>query len=161
MRIKLLLLSLLTPLFVNGVFASSGDDVHYEQLYEECFNNYQTLQGQYWVATSEIWNLYETLSGLEYLTYNLYRVDDDITYSVPLTNDIYLPYGYRAFVDSGVVWISRLSSLEYAYSIDDSSFQTDVVDMFGLVFVFLVSSGLFLVFLYAIRRYFIWLKSVK
>lgn len=160
MKTKLLLLSL-TSLFMWICFASSGDDVHYEQLYEECFNNYQTLESQYWVATSEIWNLYETLSWLEYLTYNLYWVDDDITYSVPLTNDIYLPSGYRAFVDSGVVWISRLKSLEYANSINDESFNNWVVENFWQVFLFLMSSGLFLVFLYVIRRYFIWLKSIK
>lgn len=157
--IKLFLLSLFTPLFVS--ISSATEDPHYEQLYDECSENLATVSYSYNVCTSEMWNLYETLSGLEYLTYNLYWVDWDNTYSVPLTNDIYLPSWYKAFVDSGVVAITNINSLDYAFDIIDSDFQQKIVWSYSIVYLFVISSGLFLIFLYIIRRYFIWLKSVK
>lgn len=158
-RSKLLLLSLFTPLLVS--FSSATEDPHYEQLYDECSENLATVSYSYNVCTSEMWNLYETLSWLEYLTYNLYWVDWDNTYSVPLTNDIYLPAWYKAYVDSGVVAITNINSLDYAFDITDPDFQEKVVWSYSVVYLFLMSSGLFLIFLYVIRRYFIWFKSTK
>ena len=155
---KLLLLWLITPLLFCNVFA---DDPHYEQLYDECSENLTSYQNQYTTCVWELSNVYETLSWLEYLTFNLYWFDNDTVYSVPLTNDVYLPIGYRAVIDSGVVLIEKLQTIENAYSLGDNDFKDNVVSNYGVVYLFLVSSGLFLILLYAIRRYFIWLKSIK
>ena len=157
--IKLFLLSLFTPLFIGLSFAN--DDPHYEVLYNECEENLSSITNSYTACTNELGITYETLSWLEYLTYSLYWTDWDNTYSLPLTNDIYLPYWYKAYTDSGVVAITNIGSLDYAYSIEDSDFQHSIIWSYSVVYLFVISSGLFLIFLYIIRRYFIWLKSVK
>lgn len=159
MRNKLLLLSLLIPLLCGLSYAN--DDPHYEVLYNECEENLNSITNSYNACTNELGITYEALSWLEYLTYNLYWVDWENTYSIPLTNDVYLPNWYRAYVDSGVVAITNIGSLDYAYTIDNQDFQDSVVWSFSVVYLFVISSGLFLVFLYVLRRYFIWLKSVK
>ena len=46
---------------------------------------------------------------------------------LPITNSIKLPYGYRGFLDNGVLAIKDLDSLDTAYNIDDSDFQEKVV----------------------------------
>lgn len=93
------------------------------------------------------------------VAYNLIYENDGQYYSVPMSNDCYLPNWYRAVVDSGVVAIVPIYSEFTALYMDDQDFVDNVVANFGLVFVFFVSSGLFLLFLYTIRKYFIWLKS--
>lgn len=156
---SLLLLGLFTPLLLGVCFAT--EDPHYEQLYNECSENYSALLQYNGAMSNDLNSCYESLSWLEYLYFNLYWVDNWNTYSIPLTNDVYLPVWYRAYVDSGVVAITNIQSLDYAYSLDDTDFQSNVVWSYSVVFLFLMSSGLFLIFLYAIRRYFIWFKSVK
>ena len=158
MKNKYLLLSLLTPLFFLWVHA---EDPHYEQLYSECSENLTNSQNSYNTCVWELGNLYETLSWMDFMVYNLYWVNGDNTYSIPLTNDIYLPNGYRAYSDSGVIAISPINSIENAFSIWTSDFQNNVIENIWVVYLFLFSCGLFLIFLYAIRRYFIWLKSIK
>ena len=159
MRNKLLLLSLLTPLLCGLSYAN--DDPHYEVLYNECEENLTSISNSYNACTNELGITYEALSWLEYLTYNLYWVDWENTYSIPLTNDIYLPYWYRAYVDSGVVAISNIKALEYAFNIGDSDYEDNVIGSYWTIFLFFMSLWLFLIFVYAIRRYFIWLKSIK
>lgn len=159
MKNKLLLLSLFTPLLWGLSFAN--DDPHYEVLYNECEQNLSSITNSYNACTNELGITYETLSWLEYLTFNLYWVDWDNTYSIPLTNDVYLPYWYRAYSDSGVVAITNIWSMDYAFSIDTESFENDVVKSYWTVFLFFMSCWLILVFLFAIRRYFIWLKSIN
>jgi len=93
--------------------------------------------------------------------YQLSRNDWYSDLYLPITNSIKLPYGYRGFLDDGVLAIKQLNSLDFQYSIEDSDFQDSVIWSYSVVYLFLISSGLFLVFLYIVRRYFIWLKSVK
>lgn len=93
--------------------------------------------------------------------YDMFRSDWINDYSLPITNNIKLPYWYRGFLDDWVLAIKNIYTLENAYSFDDDSFQNWVIENFWKVFLFFMSCGLTLVFLYAIRRYFIWLKSIK
>ena len=159
MKNRLFLLSLFTPLFFGLSFAN--DDPHYEVLYNECEQNLSSMTNSYNACTNELGITYETLSWLDYLTYNLYWVDWENTYSIPLTNDVYLPYWYRGFLDEGVLAIKQINSLNTAYSITDDDFEHKIIWSYSTIFLFLISSWLFLVFLFAIRRYFIWLKSFK
>lgn len=105
-----------------------------------------------WSTTTGDFAIYE---------YQLSRNDWYNDLFLPITNSIKLPYGYRGFLDDGVLAIKQLNSLDFQYSIEDSDFQENIIWSYSVVYLFLISSGLFLVFLYIIRRYFIWLKSVK
>lgn len=80
---------------------------------------------------------------------------------LPITNSIKLPYWYRWFLDDGVLAIKSLNSLETAYTINNEDFNDNVIGSYWTIFLFFMSLWLFLVFVYAIRRYFIWLKSIK
>ena len=91
--------------------------------------------------------------------FDLFWSDNDTNYSLPIENNIRLPNWYRGYIDEGVLSIKKLSTLESAYNIDDTDFTDNVVNSFGVIMLFLMSSGLFLLFLYFIRRYFIWLRS--
>lgn len=93
--------------------------------------------------------------------YDLFWSSDWNDYSLPITNNIHLPYWYRWFLDDWVLAIKQINSLNTAYSISDDDFENKVIWSFSTIFLFLISSWLFLVFLFAIRRYFIWLKSFK
>ena len=90
--------------------------------------------------------------------FDLFWSSDNTNYSYPINNDLILPPWYKGFVNEGVLAIKQDSSLDSAYAIDDEEFQ-DVIDSFGIVFLYIFGSSLFLVFLYMIRKYFIWLKS--
>lgn len=94
-------------------------------------------------------------------SFDLFWSDEGVNYSLPITNNIFLPYWYRWFLDDGVLAIRNVNSLNSALSLDNSSYQQGVIDNLWKVFLFLMSCGLILVFLYTIRRYFIWLKSIK
>lgn len=157
-RFKLLSLSLLVGLF--WVFSFSyAEDVHYEQLYNECSSNYSSLLQYSNSLDDQLDECLQSYSWLDYLMFNLqWYWDDWNLYSLPVSNDLFLPSGYRAYVDSGVVMIWKNLSLESAYSISDEDFQ-EVMNSYWVVLLYLFWSALFLVFLYTIRKYFIWLKS--
>lgn len=93
--------------------------------------------------------------------YDIFRSSDWNDYSLPITNNIHLPLWYRGFLDEGVLAIKRVNTLDSAYSISDEDYKDKIVWSYSTIFLFFVSSGLFLVFLFAIRRYFIWLKSFR
>lgn len=93
--------------------------------------------------------------------YDIFRSSDWNDYSLPITNNIHLPLWYRGFLDEGVLAIKRVNTLDSAYSISDEDYKDKIVWSYSTIFLFFVSSGLFLVFLFAIRRYFIWLRSFR
>lgn len=85
--------------------------------------------------------------------FDLFRSSDDTNYSFPINNDLILPPWYKGFVNEWVLAIKQDSSLESSYSIDDEDFQWIVSD-FWKVFLFIFSGGLFVLFLFIIRKYF-------
>lgn len=91
-------------------------------------------------------------------TMDLFWFNNDQMYSVPITNNLTLPNTYRALVDSWVVSIAPIQSIEYANSMDDEEFWK-VVEWFWTVFLYFFWISLLLVFMYYIRKYFIWLKN--
>lgn len=93
--------------------------------------------------------------------YDIFRSSDWNDYSLPITNNIHLPLWYRGFLDEGVLAIKRINTLDSAYSISDEDYKDKIIWSYSTIFLFFVSSGLFLVFLFAIRRYFIWLRSFR
>ena len=136
-----------------------AEDVHYEQLYNECSSNYSSLLQYSNSLDDQLDECLQSYSWLDYLMFNLqwYWENWDL-YSLPVSNDLFLPEGYRAYVDSGVVMIWKNLSLESAYEIDDTDFQS-VMNWFWVVFLYLFGSALFLMFIFVIRGYFIWFKS--
>lgn len=140
-------------------FTYASDDVHYEQLYNECSSNYSSLLQYSNSLDEQLDACLQSMSWLDYLMFNLQRYWDNWDlYSLPVSNDLFLPEGYRAYVDSGVVMIWKTLSLESAYEIDDTEFQS-VMNWFWVVFLYLFGSALFLMFIFVIRGYFIWFKS--
>lgn len=158
-RFKILFCSLLVGLFWIFSFSYASDDVHYEQLYNECSSNYSSLLQYSNSLDDQLDSCLQSFSWLDYLMFNLqWYWDNWELYSLPVSNDLFLPDWYRAYVDSWVVMIWRNLSLENAYSISDDDFQ-EVMDSYWVVFLYLFGWALFLMFLFVIRKYFIWLKS--
>lgn len=156
---KLLLCSLLFGLFWILSFSYASDDVHYEQLYNECSSNYSSLLQYSNSLDEQLDSCLQSYSWLDYLMFNLQWYSDDWSlYSLPVSNDLFLPEGYRAYIDSWVVMIWKSLSLESAYFVSDEDFQK-VMNSYGVLLLYLFGCGLFLIFLYMIRKYFIWLKS--
>ena len=94
--------------------------------------------------------------------YSVFWSDWVNDYSLPITNNIFLPSWIKwVFSLDRVLSIIKDNSLDNAYYIDDEDFQNKVIGSFGTIFLFLMSLSLMLLFIYTIRKYFIWLKSVK
>lgn len=85
--------------------------------------------------------------------FDLFWTSDNTNYSFPIKNDLILPPWFKGFVNEWVLAIKQDSSLDSAFSIDDEDFQWVVSD-FWKVFVFIFSGGLFVLFLFIIRKYF-------
>lgn len=89
-------------------------------------------------------------------TFDLFWDSDNTRYSFPINNNLILPVWYKGFVNEWVLAIKQDNN--YSYSIDDEDFQK-VMDSYWVVFLYLFGWALFLMFLFVIRKYFIWLKS--
>lgn len=136
-----------------------AEDVHYEQLYNECSSNYSSLLQYSNSLDEQLDACLQSMSWLDYLMFNLqWYWDNWDLYSLPVSNDLFLPDWYRAYIDSWVVMIWKSLTLESAYEIDDADFQS-VMNWFWVVFLYLFWSALFLIFIYVIRWYFIWFDN--
>lgn len=94
--------------------------------------------------------------------FDLFRSDDWQDYSLPITNNLFLPNWYKAMLNSDhVLTIAKANSLNHAYSISDDEFSNKVISSYWTIFIFLMSLSFMLLFMFTIRKYFIWLKSVK
>ena len=94
--------------------------------------------------------------------FDVFRSDDWHDYSLPITNNLFLPNWYKAMLNSDhVLTIAKANSLNHAYSISDDEFSNKVISSYWTIFIFLMSLSFMLLFLFTIRKYFIWLKSVK
>ena len=112
----------------------------------------QCLMSWSWFAGSGDFTIYEyQLSWFDWFT-NLH---------LPITNSLNLPYWYRWYLNDWVLSIKNLENNDLKLNIGDNDFKDNVVSNYWVIYLFLMSSGLFLIMLYAIRRYFIWLKSIK
>ena len=89
-------------------------------------------------------------------TFDLFWDSDNTRYSFPINNNLILPAWYKGFVNEWVLAIKQDNN--NAYSISDEDFQ-NVMDSYWVVFLYLFGWALFLMFLFIMRKYFIWLKS--
>ena len=141
------------------------DKATLQGVYSGCLESNTSLQNYNDSLSSQLQECLESGTGGTWGTYialyDLFWSEGGNNYSLPVENNIWLPNGYRGYIDQWVLAIKHIDSLENAYSINDSDFTENVVWSYSVVYLFFVSSGLFLVFLYIIRRYFIWLKSAK
>lgn len=155
-----------------------------------CLSNWSNCDTLYWVCTEnlswciadksslQIYNeslssqLNECLSAWTWswiwsgaiftFDFDVFRSDDWQDYSLPITNNLFLPNWYKAMLNSDhVLTIAKANSLNHAYSISDDEFSNKVISSYWTIFIFLMSLSFMLLFLFTIRKYFIWLKSVK
>ena len=123
------------------------------------YNDSLSSQLQDCLMTNTSWNV---ITWFILNQYSLFWKDWGVDYSLPITNSLFLPNWLKAKINSdNVLSIAKANSIETAYNITDEDFKNNVFNNFSVVYLFLFSCGLFLIFIYAIRRYFIWLKSIK
>lgn len=123
--------------------------------------NYESLSNMNTSLSDQLQECLETsnLTGdLLCNKFDLIWSSENTNYSFPINNDLFLPSWYKGFVNEGVLAIKQDTSLTSAYSVSDEDFQ-EVMNSYGVLLLYLFGCGLFLVFLYMIRKYFIWLKS--
>lgn len=122
--------------------------------------NYASLENMNSSLSSQLQECLESWwswsSDLICNTFDLFWDSDNTRYSFPINNNLILPPWYKGFVNEWVLVIKQDNN--NAYSIDDEDFQK-VMDSYWVVFLYLFGWALFLMFLFVIRKYFIWLKS--
>lgn len=123
--------------------------------------NYASLENMNSSLSSQLQECLESWgwswsSALICNTFDLFWDSDNTRYSFPINNNLILPPWYKGFVNEWVLAIKQDNN--NAYSIDDEDFQK-VMDSYWVVFLYLFGWALFLMFLFVIRKYFIWLKS--
>jgi len=118
--------------------------------YLSCVNYNSSLSDQ---LNECLQNSSSTWEELICNTYSLNRYNWNDTYSSQIHNDLRLPRGYKWYLDEGVLWIKNIYDPDNAYSLDWEEFEK-VVNSYGILFLFLFSGGLFVLFLYLIRKYF-------
>lgn len=124
--------------------------------------NYASLENMNTSLSSQLQECLENASNSTWdlicNKFDLFRSSDNTNYSFPINNDLILPPWYKWFVNEWVLAIKKDSSLDSSYSVSDDDFQK-VINSYWVVLIYLFWCALFLIFLYMIRRYFIWLKS--
>lgn len=106
------------------------------------------------------WSWSISWSWFVFNSFDIFWSDGWNSYSLPITNNLFLPNGYKGVLSvDNVLSIARANSYSTALQITDSDFNNKVVWSYSVVFLFFMSSWLFLVFIYVIRKYFIWLKN--
>lgn len=123
--------------------------------------NYASLENMNSSLSSQLQECLESWgwswsSALICNTFDLFWDSDNTRYSFPINNNLILPSWYKGFVNEWVLAIKQDNN--NAYFIADEDFQK-VMDSYWVVFLYLFGWALFLMFLFVIRKYFIWLKS--
>lgn len=120
----------------------------------------ESLSSQLNECLSSSWSIWS--GSIFTFDFDLFRSDEWQDYSLPITNNLFLPNWYKAMLNSDhVLTIAKANSLNHAYSISDDEFSNKVISSYWTIFIFLMSLSFMLLFMFTIRKYFIWLKSVK
>lgn len=120
----------------------------------------ESLSSQLNECLSSSWSIWSW--SIFTFDFDIFRSDEWQDYSLPITNNLFLPNWYKAMLNSDhVLTIAKANSLNHAYSISDDDFSNKVISSYWTIFIFLMSLSFMLLFMFTIRKYFIWLKSVK
>lgn len=99
-----------------------------------------------------LWSSWENLSW-SCIDYSLFWQDDETMFSLPITNNLFLPNGYKWKLDEdNVLSIAKLNTLETAYHFDDTD-KTTVINSMSLVMLFFLGTGLLIVVIMYLRRF--------
>ena len=85
--------------------------------------------------------------------YSLYRTDDEIDYSTPITNNLFLPLWYKWKInEDNILSIAKINTLETAYQFDDTG-KTTVINSMSIVMLFFLGTWLLIVVIMYLRRF--------
>ena len=89
-----------------------------------------------------------------FLRYSLFWNDDESMFSLPITNDLFLPVGYKwKLNEDNVLSIAPINTIENALLFDDEAKNT-TVNSLAYIMLFLIASGLIMVLLRFLKKLF-------
>ena len=125
---------------------------HCDTLYGQCVENLSwcnadkvSLQNYNDSLSSQLNSCLASLTSWEnaswlYLTYNMFWQDSDSMFSLPITNNLFLPNGYKwKLDDDNVLSIAKLNNLEAAYMFSDDD-KVNIIDLLSMVMLFLLAT---------------------
>ena len=125
---------------------------HCDTLYGQCVENLSwcnadkiSLQNYNDSLSSQLNSCLASLTSWEnaswlYLTYNMFWQDSDSMFSLPITNNLFLPTWYKwKLDDDNVLSIAKLNNLEAAYMFSDDD-KVNIIDLLSMVMLFLLAT---------------------
>lgn len=125
---------------------------HCDTLYGQCVENLSwcnadkvSLQNYNDSLSSQLNSCLASLTSWEnaswlYLTYNMFWQDSDSMFSLPITNNLFLPNWYKwKLDDDNVLSIAKLNNLEAAYMFSDDD-KVNIIDLLSMVMLFLLAT---------------------
>lgn len=104
-----------------------------DQQLQQCLANWPNQDDCEWTWCNTLltWNW----------NFNIFWNDNDNMFSLPVSNNIFLPRWYRGYVDSGVVAITEIEKTKIVFDDDSKSVinQTYYVYIWWLIFIFICS----------------------
>lgn len=92
-------------------------------------------------------------SWLFFNQYSLYRTDDEVDYSTPITNNLFLPLGYKWKInEDNILSISKINTLETAYQFKEED-KPVVINSMSIVMLFFLWTGLLILLIMYLRRF--------
>ena len=92
-------------------------------------------------------------TGAIFNQYSLYRTDDEIDYSTPITNNLFLPLGYKWKInEDNILSIAKINTLESAYQFSESD-KPVVINSMWFVMLFFLGTWLLIVVIMYLRRF--------
>lgn len=86
-----------------------------------------------------LWWSWENLSW-SCIDYSLFWTDLDTNYSLPITNNLFLPNGYKwKYNEDNVLSIAKINTLETAYQFSDDD-KITIIDLLSMVMLFLLAT---------------------
>ena len=100
------------------------------------YNNSLSDQLNQCLESSTSWDYASWL----FLNYNLFWSDSDTMFSLPITNNLFLPTWYKWKIDDdNVLSIAKLNNLESAYMFSDDD-KVNIIDLLSMVMLFLLAT---------------------
>ena len=97
------------------------------------------------------WGAWDLLSW-DCQTFSLFWTNDNLPYSLPIRNNLFLPDWFQSYISWGVQAISKINKDQYSFD----SFE-DLYSWYDKIYLFLFGLPMFALFLYYVKTYFIYL----
>ena len=112
------------------------------------YNNSLSLQLNECLSS---WGAWDLLSW-DCQTFSLFWTNDNLPYSLPIRNNLFLPDWFQSYISWGVQAISKINKDQYTFD----SFE-DLYSWYDKIYLFLFGLPMFALFLYYVKTYFIYL----